>query len=110
MVDERQNFLFSLDVAVKTGAKHPFLPDSLQSKEPIFAVLLDEVDLPEGPLPNPLVELEAGKRDGLDLMLLLYKLVHLEDVLLPRAQLLLLLLLLAQHLLHLHRRIRRGQH
>lgn len=93
MADECEYLLLSLNVPVQIGPEHSLLPDGLQGVKRIFPVFLDQVDLAEGSLSDPLVELEVGQRDDLDPLLLLYELVQLVDILLAVAQPLLLLFL-----------------
>jgi len=101
MVKKFQNLLFGLDVSIETCAENSFFFDSFQGKIAFSSLFLDQVNLSKSPLSYLLVKLETCQSDCLNLMLFLYKLVHLENVLLSRAQLFLLFLLLANTFLWL---------
>lgn len=80
MVQQTQNVLLRLDVAIKIGAVHPLLPDGLEREEVVLLFALDQVHLSEGALSDLFVELEAGESNRLHALVFPDELVQLEDV------------------------------
>lgn len=83
MVQQAQNVLLCLDVAIEIGAVNPLLPDGLECQEVVLLFAFDQVYLSEGAFSYLLVELEGGESNSLHALVFPDELVQLEYVLSP---------------------------
>ena len=94
MVEQRKNILLCLNISVQISSKNPLLSDSLHCIKFILSIFFNQIHLTKSTLSNPLVKFEIRKRNSLHPVMLLDKLIHLVNVLLPGSQFLYFLLLL----------------